>query len=345
MTDDDNRETTRRAVLTAAATTAAGSAGCLSVSTPADIAATTEIEGNVGYFVGSPWLADHRDSVVALDARPRRLFREERVYGARHVPLDEISAQADTAAGLIPDTDAIAETFAGLGVGHDDDVIVYGDSVGSRVTRTVFALQALGHRGEIQVLNGGFEAWTGRVGTGGKRSVSAAEYEPQRRSELWVTREWLADRVGTFNESGPGLVDVRVPEAYLGATGSDALDPAHDRHGHLPGATGVHWLGNVAGRRIDEPGGLFELYTGDAGLDPERTVVVYGDENVNPTQTWVTLRAIGFDDVRLYDGGFEEWANVADDRGRYPVETKTNAVVETEGGTGGTDGGDFSCTG
>ena len=35
-------------------------------------------------------------------------------------------------------------------------------------------------------------------------------------------------------------------------------------------------------------------------------------------------------DVRLYDGGFEEWANVPVGlRGRCPVKTKTITVVET----------------
>ena len=83
-----------------------------------------------------------------------------------------------------------------------------------------------------------------------------------------------------------------------------------------------------------------------AELDRTGTVVVYGDGNVDPTSTWLTLKAIGFEDVRLYDGGFGEWANVESDRGRYPVETATNVVVETEGSVGGDDdGGDFSCTG
>jgi len=141
---------------------------------------------------------------------------------------------------------------------------------------------------------------------------------------------------------------VRVPEAYLAAAGSDALNADHDRHGHLPGAVDVHWVGNVAGRRMTDPGRLVRLYEVDAELDRSEPVVVYGgDDNVDPTSTWLTLKAIGFEDVRLYDGGFGEWANVeATDRRRYPVETATNVVIETEGSVGGDDdGGDFSCTG
>lgn len=337
--------TTRRSLLAAAAAASAtGAAGCASITTPADTASGTDPEGNVGYFVGVTWLIDHRSDVVVIDARPRRLFRTERIYGARHVPLEGITKQTETDDGLVPDTDAIASAFGELGVAPDDDVVVYGDSVGARVTRTAFGLQALGHPGQVYILNGGFDAWNGRVGTGHRGSYPSTDYDPDPQSDLWVDREWLADRVGTFNDDAPGLADVRAPEAYLAAPGSDAIDPDHERHGHLPGAINVHWLGNIAGRRLAEPGDLFQLYIQQAELDDGGTVAVYGDENVDPTQTWVTLRAIGFEDVRLYDGGFAEWANVEEDRGRYPVETKTNVVIETDGEASGDDGADFTCT-
>jgi len=78
---------------------------------------------------------------------------------------------------------------------------------------------------------------------------------------------------------------VRVPEAYLAAAGSDALNADHDRHGHLPGAVDVHWVGNVAGRRMTDPGRLVRLYEVDAELDRSEPVVVYGDDNVDPTST------------------------------------------------------------
>ena len=343
-------DATRRGLLRAAAgATVAGAtstAGCLGVTTPADVAAQSEVSGNVGHVVGPSWLAENRADAVVLDARDAKRFRKERVYRARRVPFDAITARESTPAGAVPDTDAIAAALGEVGVAPDDDVLVYGASVGSRVTRVAFALAAVGHRGAIRVLNGGLAAWNGRLGTGSRDEIAPTDYEPDPASSAWVTREWLADRVGSFNGDGPGLVDVRVPEAYLAAAGSDALNEDHDRHGHLPGAIGVHWVGNVAGRQLTEPGRLVQLYEVEAELDRSGTVVVYGDDNVDPTSTWLTLKAIGFEDVRLYDGGFGEWANVAGDRGRYPVETATNVVIETEGSVGGDDdGGDFSCTG
>ncbi len=336
---------TRRALLAAAAgSTVLGSAGCVEITTPADLARATDITGNVSYFVGTEWLRERLGSVTVLDARQERFFRAERIYGARRVPLGTIIARTESndGHGLVPDTDTLAAAIGELGVAPDEDIVVYGDTVGARVTRTVFVLHALGHRGNVHVLNGGFMAWNGRVGTGRASTPAPVTYDPDPKPDLWVHRAWLADHVGTFNDDGPGLIDVREPDAYVAAVGSDALEDEHARHGHLPGAVNVHWMGNIDGRSLADPAELYQRYTADAGLTPDEPVVVYGNDNVDPTQTWVTLRAIGFDDVRLYDGGFGEWAN-QDDQGRYPVETGTTAVVDVDGEIGGTDGGDFTC--
>lgn len=340
---DDSGRVTRRALLAAAGTGLAATAGCASVYTPADAASAVAIPGNVGYFAGPTQLS--AGDAVFLDARSREQFRTERIYGARRAPVEALTAQAATDAGLVPDADALAAAFGGVGLAGDEDVVVYGQSVGSRVTRVAFALEYLGHGGDVTVLNGGFEAWNGRLGTG-RREPPAADYAADPQSELVATRDWIAERVGTFNGDGPGLVDVRAPEAYLAARKSGELVESNERHGHLPGAIDVHWTGNVAGRTLAEPGKLASLYFDAAELDQDGTTVVYGQENVNPTNTWLALRALGATDVRLYDGGFAEWANVPEsERGRYPVETKTTTVVETEGSVGGSDGGGFSCTG
>lgn len=337
-------EVTRRSLMAAAAGAGiASTAGCAGITTPADVADAASVGGNVAYFRGPGQLDS--GSTVFLDARGVEQFRREHVYGARRVPVDDLTTRTESEAGLVPDADALAATLGSLGLTVDADVVVYGSSVGSRVSRVVFALEYLGHEGEISVLNGGFEAWNGRVGVG-SRSPTPATYEGSPREELIVTRDWLADRVGTFNEKGPGLVDVRPPEAYLAARKAIELVDANDRHGHLPGAVDVHWVGNVDGRGLTEPGTLAGLYFDAAGVEQAGPTVVYGQGNVDPTHTWLVLRALRAEDVRLYDGGFQEWTNVpAELRGRCPVETKTTTIVETTGSVGGDDDGGFSCTG
>jgi hypothetical protein len=45
------------------------------------------------------------------------------------------------------------------------------------------------------------------------------------------------------------------------------------------------------------------------GIDPggDLTVIVYGLHGVSAAHTYVTLRLLGFDRVRLYDGSWAEW--------------------------------------
>jgi thiosulfate/3-mercaptopyruvate sulfurtransferase len=342
-TADESPNTTRRALLAAAGAGLSATAGCAGVYTPADASSSVSIAGNVAYFSGPEQI--EAEDPVFLDARSREQFRTERIYGARHAPVEALTTRVDSDRGRVPDADAFATALGEIGLSGDEDVVVYGSSVGSRVTRVAFALEYLGHEGDVRVLNGGIETWTGRLGTG-DRNPPTATYDASPNDDLVVTRDWLADRVGTFNGDGPGLVDVRPPEAYLAARGSSELVASNDRQGHLPGAIDVHWVGNVAGRTLTDPGTLASLYFDAAGLGMDDTIVVYGQGNVNPTNTWLALRALGATDVRLYDGGFAEWANVPDaERGRYPVETKTTTVVETEGSVGGSDEGGFSCTG
>ena len=342
---DDSADLTRRSLLAAAAGAGvAGTAGCSGVTTPSDVAAAASVEGNVDYFRG-PGQVDPGESTF-VDARSREQYRAEHVYGARHAPIGTLETRQASDDGFVPDAEGMASALGSIGIAPDDDVVVYGSSVGSRVSRVVFALQYLGHEGEVSVLNGGYEAWSGRVGVG-SRDQESVDYEPNADDGLVVSREWLADRVGTFNaEDGPGLVDVRPPEAYLGARQADALVASNARHGHLPGAINVRWIGNIDGRELVEPGTLAELYFTRAGLSQSGTVVVYGQGNVNPTNTWLVLRALGAEDVRLYEGGFGEWANVEERRrGRFPVETKTSTVVETTGSVDSGEDGGFSCTG
>ena len=60
--DAGSGDATRRGLLRAAAGAtvagAASTAGCLSVSTPANVAAQYEVTGNVAHFVGPGWLAE-----------------------------------------------------------------------------------------------------------------------------------------------------------------------------------------------------------------------------------------------------------------------------------------------
>jgi thiosulfate/3-mercaptopyruvate sulfurtransferase len=50
----------------------------------------------------------------------------------------------------------------------------------------------------------------------------------------------------------------------------------------------------------------------DLGVDKNKTVVPYCQTNVRGAHTYLTLRLLGYKDVRPYEGSFAEWGNASD---------------------------------
>jgi thiosulfate/3-mercaptopyruvate sulfurtransferase len=56
---------------------------------------------------------------------------------------------------------------------------------------------------------------------------------------------------------------------------------------------------------------LLALYA-DAGVTPDKQVIPYCATGVRSAVTYFTLRLLGYDDVALYTGSWDEWGNRED---------------------------------
>jgi thiosulfate/3-mercaptopyruvate sulfurtransferase len=115
-----------------------------------------------------------------------------------------------------------------------------------------------------------------------------------RRDEVLVTTDWVVERGG---EPAYRLVEVdEDTEAYAG--------------GHIAGAIAWHWrhdLHDAVRRDFLDPDGLKALLA-RSGVGPDTTVVLYGgNNNWFATYAYWLLRYLGFDRVKLVDGGYKKW--------------------------------------
>lgn len=340
----DDASVTRRALIAAtgvAATTTA--AGC--VSTPIDLARTPATESGLEHVVDASWLNDNLSEVEVIDVRDADEYRSEHIHSAAHADWEELRGLEETDDGVLPDIDRTATHAGNIGIEPDDDVVVYGGSVGQRVTQAMYALVAAGHQGDVLALDGGFGRWVGRVGTG-RKTPEPTTYEPTLNTDVFVTRTWVRDRLEEIADGEIGLLDVRPAEEFTGEAAARASVEAGDyaRHGHIAGATNVAWQGNTVSGHLDEPDSLYEIYLDRADLELDQTVVVYCITGEFASNTWFTLRALGFEDVRIYEGGWDEWGNLDEDLwDSHPMETRSEAVVETDDEEDGADQDAFSC--
>ena len=141
---------------------------------------------------------------------------------------------------------------------------------------------------------------------------------PNHESHSLVTASWVESHIEEFQDpdSNYTLLEVNNPTV----TADSEYTPYEE--GHIPGAIFFHWeedLSDGVTRDVLDKSS-FEKLNGDAGIDEESTLVIYGGGRV---PNWFALFAYweytyyGHDDVRILDGGKPYW--IAND---YPLTTE-----------------------
>jgi thiosulfate/3-mercaptopyruvate sulfurtransferase len=122
----------------------------------------------------------------------------------------------------------------------------------------------------------------------------AVQTAPQVKSDVLVTTDWVVE-----HQKDP---TVRIVEVDV--------DTKAYAEGHAPGAVGWAWDTQLCDtvRRDIIPKATFEQLMGEAGISPDTTVVLYGDNN-NWFAAWAfwQLKVYGHRDVRLMNGGRKKW--------------------------------------
>ncbi len=113
-------------------------------------------------------------------------------------------------------------------------------------------------------------------------------------SSVLVETDWLADHL---QDRGVRVVEVdENPDAYEG--------------GHIPGAIAWHWrndLHDPLRRDFIDSAGLEKLLA-RSGVAPDTTVILYGgNNNWFASYAYWLLKYLGFDNVKLLNGGRKKW--------------------------------------
>jgi thiosulfate/3-mercaptopyruvate sulfurtransferase len=112
--------------------------------------------------------------------------------------------------------------------------------------------------------------------------------------EVLVSTDWVAQHRADPN--------VRVVEV-------DVDTAAYDQ-GHVPGSIGWNWTTELCDTLVRDivPKAKLEKLLGSAGITPDTTIVLYGDNN-NWFAAWAfwQLKVYGHKDVRIMDGGRKKW--------------------------------------
>ncbi len=202
---------------------------------------------------------------------------------------------------MLSGPDEFAATMRRLGISNDVTVVGYDAEGGHHAARLWVGLLRYGHE-RAAVMEGGIQKWEqeGRPLERGAVRVAPGTFVARPREGVLATKEEVLAAVRTGD---PWLLDVRRESEYTGEEVRAA------RGGHIPGAVNVLWREALRDDwTLRDPDELEEFYT-NAGFGPETRTITYCQGGVRAAFTHLVLRALGHDDVRTYDGSWEEWGN------------------------------------
>jgi thiosulfate/3-mercaptopyruvate sulfurtransferase len=207
--------------------------------------------------------------------------------------------------------DAFQDHMQALGLTNNTRVLIYdeGNALGS--ARLFYALEYFGFEGKVSVLNGGFFAWKAAglpestfvgdepISVSGTLGTFTSRVQENLQCDLAYVR-------GVEPGSNRIIVDARSVEEYAGT------DIRAAKGGHIPGAVNLEWIQVLVGGDVPYFKSFQEidsLYT-SLGITRDKEVIPHCHTNVRGSHAYFTLRLMGFDSIKPYEGSWSEFGNV-----------------------------------
>lgn len=245
------------------------------------------------------------DCRFSFETEARQDYLSGHLPGAVHCDWSRDLSAPPPASGhprwMLQGAEEFARTMGRLGIGNDTTVLGYDAEGGHHAARLWLALRRYGHD-KMAVMEGGIQKWIaeGRPLEKGETTVVATTFVPHPRDGVIASKDEVHAAVKTGD---PWLLDVRRDTEFTGEEKRAA------RGGHIPGAVNILWKDALRDDwTLKAPEELEDMYA-NAGFGAETSAVTYCQAGVRAAFTHLVLTALGHDDVRTYDGSWEEWGN------------------------------------
>lgn len=267
---------------------------------------------DINPIVSTDWLQQNlrNPKLIILDIRAVEEYRKGHIPGAVNAFYGTWASSKEGKRMEVPFEDDLFESIGAAGIRPDSITVVvckmmdcYSQVQAARIACT------LDYAGieNFSILDGGYEKWERE-----KKPVSKKIVEPEKtvykgtvKRDLLVDMKYVKDRLGKAI-----LVDVREPFLFSG----EKKQAFVERKGHLPGSI------NLPASEAYTKSGAFKaknvlesIVEKKLGSDKSKEIITYCDTGkCCPTWAFVLKNVLEYRNVRLYDGGVEEWSKDVD---------------------------------
>ena len=274
---------------------------------------------NAQALVTTDWLAGNLDNpdVVVLDGTyhlPTAKRDAEAEFVAKHIPgsirfnIDAICDPDDPLPHMMPTPELFAAKVSALGIGNEQQVVVYDVYGMQSAARTWWMFRVFGHD-NVSVLNGGLPKWEAeeRPITAETKLRTVTNFAAGFRPELV---RGIDDVRAVVEAGGAQIVDARAIGRFT------AIEPEPRpgmRSGHMPGAINLPFteLLDPAFREFKDTATILDRVQA-ANIDLSQPVITSCGSGVTACAVSLALFLAGKEDAAVYDGSWSEWGGRQD---------------------------------
>ena len=236
------------------------------------------------------------DSVLILDARSYKDYSNGHIPGAVSLDLFSFHWVDTSQKGLVSFGEHMRKILSYAGIDENKKIIFYDDVTGMLAARGVWMCLYFSHS-DVQMLDGGLSKWTKE---NLPTETESTIYKPSNLTtpidpSIIIGFEELNEKIGKVT-----IIDARSPDEF------DGTIPRAARGGHIPTAENIDWNNNLDDSgKLKSDSELESLYT----MDKESPIVTYCQGAYRAAHSYLSLKKLGFKNVKVYLGSWGEWGN------------------------------------
>ncbi len=261
-------------------------------------------------MVDANWLKKNINNphVVVIDMSDSLQYRRFHIPGAINLEYDAINRRTEQGVSLKVSNQRLYAILGKRGITAKHHIIIYDDLGGFSAGRLFWQLETIGHK-NVSVVNGGLVAWVLAHNKVSNKQVirQPVVYIPDndaagRKNE--IDTKSVGKLAAQPAQVAPFLLDVRTRNEYVG-------NPQVKKTGHIPGARWWPWIESLDmknGFVLHNSKKLLKSLSEIGVTKKTDAIVLYCRSGHRASQSYLTLRSLGFSNVRLYDGSILEYS-------------------------------------
>jgi thiosulfate/3-mercaptopyruvate sulfurtransferase len=244
--------------------------------------------------------------IVIVDTRSLSEYLDGHIPGAINIDLMQFHWIDTSKIGISQFNRQMKILFSNLGLSDTKFAVFYDNISGPSASRGVWLSHYFSHLNSL-ILDGGLTEWKAEGLEIQKESNSFIHSKLTANPNSEVLADLKMIESSLTESSGSGkyvLLDCRSKQEFEGSV-VRAL-----KRGHIPNAINIDWSCNINEENNGKFKSMSDLAKTYSGIAKTDEVITYCQGGYRAANTFIVLKMLGYERVRMYLGSWGEWGNI-----------------------------------